>query len=247
MNEEELSNQFDIYYDNIASKGAPGLDLYEKSVYLTKALLELVKTHYSPDNKYRDGFEGSEKRRVDLKELITNYKTSTQITSTEGLSEDSKFFSIPDDTFLIIRESAIINSTSDNCINNKQVKVIPKTHDEYDVQINNPFKKPSDNLAWRIDYKKQGGLKNVEIISPYDVSTYTMRYIKFPSPIILTNLDSGEFLGQGLSIYGETTSRPCELDRSICEEILDRAVQLASIDYEKSNLQAKVELNKRNE
>ncbi len=32
MNIVEFSNEFDILYDNIATKGAPGIDQYEKSV-----------------------------------------------------------------------------------------------------------------------------------------------------------------------------------------------------------------------
>lgn len=248
MSTDEFNNQFDILYDNIAKKStSPALDLYEKSVYLTKSQLEYVKNHYSPANKYQEGFEGSEKRRVDLKELVVNFKNSNQLISTNGLSVDSKFFSIPEEVFLIIKESASINNTINQCITNKVVKVVPKTHDEYDTQIDNPFKKPSDELVWRMDYSRQNGNKNVELISPYDISMYSMRYIKLPSPIILTDISDGEFLGEGLSIQGETAERTCELDESTHEEILDRAVQLAARDYNKSNLEAKVKLDERNE
>ena len=60
----ELNNEFDIHYNAIASQSAPGLDFYEKSVFLTKAQLELVKNYYNPKgNKYQTGFENSEKRR----------------------------------------------------------------------------------------------------------------------------------------------------------------------------------------
>jgi hypothetical protein len=37
MNNPEISNQFDILYNNITSDKAPGLNEYEKSVFLTKA------------------------------------------------------------------------------------------------------------------------------------------------------------------------------------------------------------------
>ena len=60
MTTKEFSNEFDIAYNSIATNDAPGLDLYEKSVYLTKAQLELVKTHFVPEgNKYKKGFESS--------------------------------------------------------------------------------------------------------------------------------------------------------------------------------------------
>ena len=247
MTETELSNEFDILYDNVASKNAPGLDLYEKSVYFTKAQLELVKTHYSMDNKYQRGFEGSEKRRTDLKELIVDNKTSTVTTSTRNISTQSKFFVVPDNVFLIIREAATINSTTDNCVNNKIVDVVPKTHDEFNIQIKNPFKKPDKDLVWRIDYSKQADSKNVELISPYDIVSYHLRYIKFPNPIILTDLVSGDFTGQGLSIEGQTSPQTSELDESFHAEIVDRAVELAVRDYRESSLQNKVQLDLRNE
>ena len=37
MTNQEVSNEFDILYNNVTSNQAPGLDEYEKSVFLTKA------------------------------------------------------------------------------------------------------------------------------------------------------------------------------------------------------------------
>lgn len=243
MTRIEFSNEFDILFDNIASKGAPGLDLYEKSVYLTKAQLELIKAHYSPDNKYRKAVEGSEKRRIDLKELIKHFNNTSALISSNGISNDSKFFSIPDNVFLILQESAII----DSCSTHKSVEVKPKTYDEYNIQIKNPFKRPNGDLVWRLDFSRQSDSQNVELISPHNILKYQIRYIKYPSPIILVNLDDGEFSGQGLSIDGQITPQTCELHQSFHPEILDRAVQLAVRDYDRSKLQSKIQLDQRNE
>ena len=43
MTNEEFSNEFDVLYNSITSNQAPGLDEYEKSVFLTKAQSQLVK------------------------------------------------------------------------------------------------------------------------------------------------------------------------------------------------------------
>lgn len=37
MTPDEFSNEFDILYNNIMSNKAPGLNVYEKSVFLTIA------------------------------------------------------------------------------------------------------------------------------------------------------------------------------------------------------------------
>ena len=148
MNIVEFSNEFDILYDNIATKGAPGIDQYEKSVYLTTAQLEIVKNYYDPrSNRKQVGFERSEKRRVDLKELIRNYKSTVTIDSTDNISPDSQFFRIPSDTFLIIQEQASLIS-EDECLNGKVVRVDPQTYDEYNIQKD---KQPIKRLFFDIE------------------------------------------------------------------------------------------------
>ena len=245
MTTNEFKNEFFIHYNAIATQSAPSIDDYELSVYLTKAQLEIIKNYYNPlGNKYKKGFENSEKRRVDLKELVVNYNSTNIISSNQGLSLDSKFFVIPDDVFLIIYETA--NITTGDCFIDKQVNVVPKTHDEFNIQIDNPFKQPFKNKIWRLDISKINNNKVVELISPYTISDYQLRYIKYPNPIILTDLNIA-FPNDGLSIDGFTNSQTCELDESIHREILDRAIELALRDYKPQNLESKVQLDQRNE
>ena len=167
MTVTEFSNEFDIHYNAIASQSAPGLDLYEKSVFLTKAQEEVIKNYYDPlSNRKQKGFEQSEKRRRDLEQLVIPFTSTTLVSSANGLSNNSKFFKIPDDTFLIVYESGKVSST-DPCLNNKEIKIIAKTHDEYNYQINNPFKRPDRDSIWRLDISKIGVDRVVELISPY--------------------------------------------------------------------------------
>lgn len=252
MTTTEFSNEFDITYNSIATNSAPSIDLYEKSVYLTRAQLEIVNNYFNPKgNKYNKGFEQSTKRRVDLKELIRPFISSTESTNLSGaeISDDSQFFKIPDDVFLIIQEKVRVTST-DDCIDGQYIKVVPKTHDEFNIQENNPFKKPDEKEAWRLDiYTKSGDSfpgENVELLSAYTIDRYKFRYVKFPSPIILVNLLT-EFPSDNLSIDGITAEQTCALGQHIHREIVNRAAELATADYKKDNLTAKVEINKRNE
>lgn len=48
MTTQEFSSEFDILYNNIMSNAAPGLDEYEKSVFLTKAQEEILKNYFNP-------------------------------------------------------------------------------------------------------------------------------------------------------------------------------------------------------
>ena len=107
------------FFNSVASMNAPAIDDYELSVYFTKAQEEIIKNYYdSFSNRKQRGFENSEKRRTDLKELVKEYSTNTQLTTLLGLVNDSKFFKIPDDVFLIVYES--VEATIGNCLTTKR-------------------------------------------------------------------------------------------------------------------------------
>lgn len=90
MTNNELSNEFDVLYNNITSNQAPGLDEYEKSVFLTKAQDEIVKSYFDPRlNKPQEGFDSSERRQIDFSMLINRVsyrKFILEIKKAPGLS-----------------------------------------------------------------------------------------------------------------------------------------------------------------
>lgn len=248
MTNQEFKNEFLISYNAIASNSAPGLDDYELSVYLTKAQLEIIKNYYDPlSNRKQKGFESTEKRRRDLVKLVVDYKTSDVITSDSNIDSDSKFYTIPDNLFLIVNEKAKI--TSSDCYNGKYLNIKPVSYDEYNIQRDNPFEAPDKKVAWRLDISNINDTKVVEIVSPYNNSgslEYQIRYIKYPNPIIITDL-SVEFPSDELTIDGISAETECELNTEICREILDRAVLLATADYKPQNLQVKAQMSQINE
>ncbi len=244
MTVQEFKNEFQIHYNAIATNSAPSLDDYEISVYLTKAQLELVKTYSNPEgNKYKEGFEASEKRRVDLKELTRDYHVFDNIPTASGISPNqSQFFKIPNDVFLIRYES--VNIDMPECFDSRIISVVPKTHDEYNIQKDNPFKKPDNQTAWRLNISSVGSDKVVEILSPFKITQYSCRYTQYPLPIIISDLTEIE---DGISIDGLTAATECQLDQEIHREIIDRAVELALRDYKPSDLESKIQLDSRNE
>lgn len=248
MTNQEFRNEFNISYNSIASMSAPSIDDYELSVYLTRAQLEIIKNYYDPlSNRKQKGFEATEKRRRDLGQLVKDYKTTNVISNSYNINSESKFYVIPNDLFLIVNEKAKV--TSEDCYNNKIIDIIPMSYDEYNIQINNPFEKPDNKNAWRLDLSNVNGVKVVEIISPYNVLgslEYQIRYIKYPKPIIITNLNDA-FPSDDLTIDGIFVETPCELNTEICREILDRAVLLATADYRPQNLQVKAQMSQTNE
>lgn len=92
MLNEEFSNQFDVLFNSITSNQAPGLDDYEKSVFLTKAQSEILLSYFDPrSNKVQEGFDGSERRQIDFSSVIKSfkYKESVIITVNPVVSTDT--------------------------------------------------------------------------------------------------------------------------------------------------------------
>ena len=249
MTNQEFRNEFNISYNSIASMSAPSIDDYELSVYLTRAQLEIVKNYYDPlSNRKQKGFEATEKRRRDLNQLVKDYKTTNTISNSFNINPEAKFYVVPNDLFLIVNETAKI--ISEDCNNNTSLKNIKAiSYDEYNIQNSNPFEKPDKQIAWRLDLSNINNVKVVEIISPYNILgslEYQIRYIKYPKPIIITNLNTA-FPSDNLTIDGIFVETPCELNTEICREILDRAVLLATADYRPQNLQVKAQMSQTNE
>jgi len=246
-----------ILYNSIATNAAPGIDSYEKSVFLTKAQNELITNYFNPKgNKYQEGFDQNQKRQIDFLDLVQVKKLTVSsnpvILETIKLDNRSRLFSIPDDILFIINEningSIVSTDRGSGRVNsiNKILNVIPISFQDYSNFMSEPYKLPYKNQGWRL-INNSGPTNVFEIITDPNltITSYILRYIKKPNPIILVDL-STEFAGEGLSIEGQTIAQTCELDVSIHQEILQRAVELAKGAYE-GNINSIIELGKRSE
>ena len=228
MTAQEFSNEFDVLYNNIMSNQAPGLDEYEKSVFLTKAQSEVTKNYFNPKgNKYQEGFDGSQKRQVDFSKLMKTYASSGTVptpTSFFGNVTGAYKITWPDDVFVVVNEVVDVTKKNDN--RKYRLQVIPIKYDEYLRVSSKPYKQPLKNQAWRIINGENDINLIVGHLNSVSSDGYHIRYVKHPKPIILESLD-----GSGLSINGETNAMGCELDPEIHPEILQRAVELAKAAY----------------
>lgn len=148
MTNQEFSDEFDVLYNNIMSNQAPGLDEYEKSVFLTKAQDEIVKAYFNPRlNKTQEGFDGNETRQIDFSMLI---KTSIadEVDNVTRLypMNNSKFYAVPNRIMMFINETLMV--TRDNAP--KYLTVVPLEYTEYNRLMSKPFKRPIKNQAWRV-------------------------------------------------------------------------------------------------
>lgn len=241
----EFSNEFDVLFNNITSGQSPGLDEYEKSVFLTKAQNEIVKNYFNPKgNKYQEGFDGSQKRQVDFSNLMSTYSVTSQSEPDFTNPDNSVEITIPNDikVFVVINETVEVSYKIDSTTKNKILQVVPIKYDEYLRLNSKPYKQPLKNQAWRILVDNDTIGKKAALVIGHNntFEKYKLRYLRRPAPIIL------EDLGDDISIQGIHNSSECELDEEIHPEILQRAVELAKAAYQ-GDLNSNVELGKRSE
>jgi len=244
MTAPELKEEFNLRYNN-ALEGAPGLDTFEISSYLTVAQEQYVKFNYDALKDPTISFEKNEKARRVLNELVKDEKISSQVASTRGLVSESVFYELSNSAMYIVLETATL-SDSLGKVDGKIVPVIPTTHDEFMLSKNNPFRKPNRNKVWRIDLSKQNSKTTVEIVSEYELSRYNVRYISYPSPIIVGDLTlSDDVAGLGLTIEGKTAVATCKLAPLAHRDIINIAVENAVLDYRDGTLQSRMQLDSR--
>lgn len=243
MSVEEMDNMFDVLYNNITSNQAPGLNAYEKSVFLTKGQDEILKNYFNPKSKgntTQDGFDGSVKRQVDFS-MLTSVETKSSGFENPlfDTRENTKSVDLPSKLMFAINE--VVEVTR----NNKPVilQVIPIKFDEYSRLMCKPYKRPLKYQAWRLTNNNTSNKADI-VIGPSDTLTkYTIRYVRRPNPIIVSDLD-------GLTIENKSTATECELDPTLHEEILQRAVELAKVAWTNTgqdNLQPVMQAGQRSE
>lgn len=232
----EWSVEFDLFYNNLMSNQAPGLNEYEKSAFLTRAEENVVLQLYN--GSARESFEGSEEITKYLSQLV---KQANGVLDTDSdrihIVSDSKVFRLPSDLLFRIFENCTITIDAEQSIT-ASVVVIPVTHDEFWRTRRDPFKWDGKTRVLRLTYSENyvnsvtgfSDKEYSELISKYPIESYTVRYLSKPSPIILTDLS-----GTGLSINGETTPQACTLPEVLHHTILTEAVRLAKSAWSSNN------------
>lgn len=146
MTAREFSDQFDVLYNNITSNQAPGLNEYEKSVFLTKAQEELLKNYFNPKgNPKGDGFDSTAKRQADFSSIIRASDMTPVSADVIGLDRRAKgryIYTYPNDMFIILNEQIYDTKT--------QYVVKPIDYQEYDKLMSRPYKFPPKYQAWRL-------------------------------------------------------------------------------------------------
>lgn len=183
MTTTEMSNEFDVLYNNITSNQAPGLDEYEKSVFLTLAQDEILKSYFDPkQNKPQEGFDGSERRQIDFSTLMTTVKAIPS-EAENHLHPDSLSYLVPGNILYYINEQlTVIRGTT-----KMNLTVVPLSYVEFNRIMSKPYKRPLKWQAWRMITSGDGGgtqLWDYEAIAQYINTVLAKHSIHLDVPYI---------------------------------------------------------------
>lgn len=206
MTAVEFGKELDVIYENINKNGAPGLDGYEKSVILSNAQEKLVNNILSQDPSAST-----------LPQLIAVYQ--------DGIGAPSVYswgtvFTLPTDGIMKVLNERVEDDS------NVSYSVIPISNEEFTISQSKPYRFPRRRTAWRLGVLNATTF-SVELFGRPDVtlSTYNLRYVRKPKPIIVETLTGGD------TIDGYTAIRTSELDISLHKSIVELAVKLAEMYY----------------
>ncbi len=249
MDYNGFNEGFDILYNNITSNQAPGLNVHEKSLLLTKAEYEIVRNHFnaaSKGNTTGQGFDDTAIRQSDFSSLMDTKKGDpASEVGTVKSHKKGKLFKFPEGVFIVINETYRVQ--------NNDLQVVPLRYDEYTRLMSKPFKRPVAGQAWRIIGSGDKDNKIVELVAAPEFDTvtgdYIVRFIRKPKPIIIGDLDGLDIDGYTFGT-GANQIQGCELDSAIHDQILQRAVELAKIAWTASgqdNVQLELTAGQRSE
>lgn len=227
MTIQEFSAEFDVLYNNIASNGAPGINEYEKSVFLTKAQDELIRAYFLKNtNKIQVGYDDNTLSQTNFSNLIVFKNIDTFTDAKYSDITNSKSIELPSDILFILNEQL-------KCVDlenkKKTLTIVPINSDAYSRLTSKPFNRPLKNQAWRLDVNvvEDDEINQCCDLIPtigYTIQSYQIRYVKKPTPIILEDLEE-------ISINGVYQHTECKLNPIIHQDILQRAVELAKASY----------------
>ena len=204
MTTAEFSNQFDLLFNNISSNQAPGLNEYEKSVFLTKAQDEIVKNYFQAEsngNTIKKGFDDTAIRQMDFSDLIMS-KTIQEETGDNAVpSVDPRALvykiSKDDRVYIIINESLYLMVSQEGKLKVNGIRqVVPIKYTEYMRLMSKPFKEPLKNMAWRIITQGREGDADIDK-STGDPTTIDKKKVSSKIEIVITSADKNKYKKNG--------------------------------------------------
>ena len=234
MTIQEMHIAFKLKFDKLDLLEYPNIEPEAIDFLLNQSQLRLLKTKYQPNNNYKVGFEGSQKRIDDLRTLV---KSASQDSLTSYLMDDDTNVRIyeatlPTDYFYMVKLRVKVEKAGVGTAIKSPRQV---QHDDISVFISDPF----DGPKYRNPLAMFAGTK-VQIVTDgtFQVTKVFFDYLKKP-------LD--------LSIDATGVNTPTgytnvsEFPEQVHQEIVDYAVEMSLENIESPRFQSTQVVNLKTE
>lgn len=218
MTVSEMHTEFKLGYDKADSLNYPNFLPEEIDVFLNRSQDRIINQRAFGNNIKRESLEETQKRVDDLRNIVSDFATTTFTTSSVN-KPNGKFVALPSNYRYAIEEEALITYADCNGNNQQErILVIPISHDRYNTMVRDPFNKPDKESILRLALEKQGGFETFELITDgvITLNRYYLRYLRDP-----------QVIRYGTQYPTPTTDQDCELSEHLHREIIDEAVKIA--------------------
>lgn len=249
MTPAEFENEFRVKY-NMASMGAPDLNSYEISLFLTQGIRDIIKELY-PQFENKEFVKRALAPLIITREYCIDTSTDDPFSSGVAISADQPEMFLTTDYYkngLLVHEIIpptnlwwIIQDQVDflnpEC-NTIDVEVVAEDIDNLNKSVKNPFKKPNKRKVYRVS----DNLGRINLIAHDQIECYKMKYLKKYTPIIVANFEDETDLVGNETIDGLNTISNTELPVFLHDDIVDRGVVLAIRALRDNNLRTQIEV-----
>lgn len=238
----EMHREIKIYLDKIDSLSLPEILPTELDTYLNEAQMRFIKTRYGQNNVYAQGFEQSQKRTDDLKNVIvsryaqvspyeyevTNGYSVYMVLLHSFLESQNGERTVSLDKYMFhIKSSAQI--TKGSCTRWTRVNLVQLDDADND---NDPFNRPKEHDP-KI-YFEEGNIV-IKVPSSVTVTDYLITFVKEPRLMY-----SGLYPKTG---YTVNTQVNCELSEHTHKELVQMVVTMILENLGSPRSQTQVAIN----
>lgn len=218
MTIQELVYDYKRKLDKLDSQDYPDIPLPVIIRDLNEAQQKIVLTRYSPNNLYRQGFEGSQKRIDELSYLVV---PDEQLSGAIKVADNIYSFNLENtqkDYLFLLRANFLVSTAT--CTDILLDGISSKT-DNLNTILSSPFEKPS--LSWReTPYRIADNKLRVYSDGEFKVTKAIIDYLRYPRKMDIVGYI--DFDGTN------STNVECELPEFLQNDIVDAAVTLARLN-----------------
>jgi hypothetical protein len=240
MNVKEMQYDFKLKLNKVDSSDHSNLKIPEIDWLLNEGLSVYMKQRYGINNSKGEGFETTQKRIDDLRNLVVKNKP---LIATALPIDNSFEAKLPENYLFAVRLQA--TSSKGSC-GHKKCVCVPTQHDDLSDALKNPYYEPSfewgevpvvygttgDTVA---DSNKVFGYTD----GTFSISEFVLDYLRMPKRIAFPSGTPGQTYNypDGTAV---SVDQDCELPAHTHNEIVDLAVQIAAGNLESPGYQFKV-------